>query len=130
VNGVGIDAGDGGDVLDLPELVGREEEGGWYDETSKSVVDGRTVTVFDDGAGIPVGVVDSIRTAIALLAVTNLISRCQHQQPEAGRGCDVIGVTPVRKSQTSCDARDQQPGTRLGGEDGNSVDGASRCMLG
>lgn len=88
------------------------------------------MTVFDDGAGIPVGVVDSIGTAIALLAVTNMISRYQHQQPEADRGCDVTGVTLARKSQTSFDVRDQQPGTRLEGEDGNSVDGESRSTPG
>ena len=89
------------------------------------------MNVFDGcGDDIVVGVVDSIRTVIALLAVTNLISRYQHRQLEAGRGCDVIGVTLARKSQTSFDVRDQKPGTRLEGQDGNSVDGASRDMPG
>jgi len=86
--------------------------------------------VFDDDGGDGVVAVDSIRTATALLAVMNLISRYRHQQPEAGRGYNSIDVTPSTKSQTWFDVRDQQPGTRPEDGDGNLVGGESRGMPG
>jgi hypothetical protein len=58
------------------------------------------VSVFDDDGGDGAVVVDSVRTVFALLAVTNLISRYRHPQPEADRGYSSIDVTPLKKSQT------------------------------
>ena len=58
------------------------------------------MNVFDDDGGDGVVVVDSVRTVIALLAVTNLISRYRHPQPEAGRGYSSIDVALAKKSRT------------------------------